>query len=365
MLLIVSCIFLALALAGALIVNHPVFGRAPRGERLERIRRSPNFRDGKFQNLQPTPRIVSRKGFVGTMLDFLFNKPPRLYPRTALPAEKVDLHGLDRDQEVLVWFGHSSCFIQSGGKRLLVDPVLRSGLPMSLLFKPFRGMDSYTPEAIPAIDYLLITHDHMDHLDYRTVRELRERIARVVCPLGVGEHLERWGYDPACITEMDWDETLDAGDGLTIHCLPARHFSGRGLHPNSTLWASFLLETPTRRIFLAGDGGYDTHFARIGRRFAPIDLAILENGQYNPDWRTIHLLPGQQAQVIRDLAPGRVLTVHHSKYALSKHPWDEPLKKIAEAARSEGFRLVTPRPGERVHLADTTQRFAAWWENIE
>lgn len=365
MLLIVSCIVLTLALAGVVIVNHPAFGRAPRAERLERIRRSPNYRDGAFRNLQPTARIVSRKGFVGTMLDFFFNKPPRLYPQTALPAEKVDLHDLDRDEDVLVWFGHSSCFIQLGGKRILLDPVLSNDLPMSLMFRPFKGMNVYTPEIIPPIDYLVVTHDHMDHLDYRTVRELRERISRVVCPLGVGEHLERWGFDPSCITEMDWDQTFDAGDGFSIHCLPARHFSGRGLHPNSTLWASFMLETPTRRIFLAGDGGYDTHFAQIGRRFAPIDLAILENGQYNPDWRSIHCLPEQLVQAIRDLAPERVMTVHHSKFALSKHPWDEPMKTIAAAARNEGFRLVTPKPGERVHLADTTQRFSIWWENIK
>ena len=135
---------------------------------------------------------------------------------------------------------------------------------------------------MPDIDCLIVTHDHWDHLDYRTVMQLKERIGRVVCPLGVGEHFEYWGFNSDRIVELDWNESCGLSDGFRIHCLPARHFSGRGLQRNRSLWASFLVESPSRRVYLAGDGGYDTHFAEIGRRFAPIDLAVVENGSTTP-----------------------------------------------------------------------------------
>lgn len=351
------------ALAVVLALLHPAFGRLPRGERQLRIERSPHYRDGAFRNLHPTPQIVSRKGFVGTMWEFLFRRNDRVEPAAALPAVKTDLRQLPRDADALVWFGHASYLLQAGGRRVLVDPVLTSRWPMSWMFRPFRGTDAYVPEEVPDIDLLLITHDHWDHLDYHTLRQLKDRIGHVVCPLGVGEHLECWGFDPRRITEMEWNECTSLGEGFTVHCLPARHFSGRTLIRNRTLWASFLLDTPARRIYLSGDGGYDSHFAEIGARFAPIDLAVLENGQYNADWRYIHLMPDDLVRTIGDLKPARVVTVHHSKYALSRHPWDEPQELIAQAAARDSLPLLTPHIGEVVRLDDSAQTFDAWWRN--
>lgn len=363
MFLILLAISGAAALTVALAVQHPAFGRLPRGERLRRIERSPLYRDGAFQNLHPTPQIVSRKGFAGALWEMLFSRKERTVPRAALPAVRTDLRALPRDADLMVWFGHSSCWLQLGGMRVLVDPVLTSRWPMSWMFRPFPGSDLYTPADIPEVDLLLLTHDHWDHLDYHTLRALKGRIAHVVCPLGVGEHLEYWGFDPQRITELSWDEQVSLGDGHTVHCLPSRHFSGRMLRRNRTLWASFLIETPSRRVFVSGDGGYDTHFAEIGRRFAPIDLAVLENGQYNADWRFIHTMPEEQARIFADLNPLRAVTVHHSKFALSRHPWDEPLELEERMAERRSLPLLTPRIGEVVRLGDPPQRFSAWWRD--
>lgn len=86
----------------------------------------------------------------------------------------------------MVWFGHSSYLLQAGGRRILVDPVFCCAAPVSFVNRPFAGTDAWTPDDMPAVDCLLITHDHWDHLDYRTVMRLKGRTARVVCPLGVG-----------------------------------------------------------------------------------------------------------------------------------------------------------------------------------
>ena len=203
-------VFLAVAAllvaAIALFMNRPEFGRAPRGERLERIWRSPNYRDGAFRNRHATPQLTSGKGWWATMYDFLFERKERNRPDHALPAVKTDLKALDPKENLLVWFGHSSYLIQADGLRILVDPVFETASPLPFFNRPFEGTDLYKPEDMPGIDLLVITHDHWDHLDYGTVTKLRDRTGRVVCPLGVGEYFEYWGFDPQRITELDWGE---------------------------------------------------------------------------------------------------------------------------------------------------------------
>ena len=217
---ILLSIVVLLAAAGIAFVNQRSFGRLPRGERLERIRRSPNYRDGQFRNLHPTPQMTSDKGFAGSMWGILFGSKERREPASALPVLKPDLHRLERAEDALVWFGHSSYLLQLDGVRLLVDPVLTDKWPMSLFFSPFKGTDVFSPEDMPDIDCLIVTHDHWDHLDYRTVMQLKERIGRVVCPLGVGEHFEYWGFNSDRIVELDWNESC--GLSNAIHHSPEK-----------------------------------------------------------------------------------------------------------------------------------------------
>lgn len=353
--MILYSLLIVMVLAGAAVyafLHSPSFGRLPRGTRLERILNSPHYRDGAFRNEPEAPLMTSGKSRISGMIDFLFRKPEGLRPEAVLPVIKTNLKELSPGEDILIWFGHSSYYIQMEGKRLLVDPVFYDASPVAFVNRAFKGTDIYRPEDMPDIDFLIITHDHWDHLDYRTVTELRERTGKVICALGVGEHLEYWGVDKNRIVELDWNEDASLGDGFTVHCLPARHFSGRGLNANQTLWASFLMESPSRQIYMAGDGGYGPHFAAIGKRFPFIDLAILENGQYNEDWRYIHLMPGYMAQTAKDLKAKKVLTVHHSKYALAKHRWDEPLANAHRLAEKDSLNVLIPHIGEVVKWGD-------------
>ena len=334
--MIISISILAvLTLAIALVLNHPAFGRTPRGERLKRIERSSNYKNGRFVNKEQTPVMTSSKSRWRMMWDNLTEKKPdNLVPAENIQAVKTDLKRLDLSKDAIVWFGLSSYLLVNGGKKILVDPVLTTGFPASFMMKPFKGTDIYSPENIPEVDYLIITHDHYDHLDYGTVKAIGNRVGRVVCPLGVGEHFEYWGYPNEKITEMDWNETFVPEDNLRITCLPARHFSGRFLRRNPTLWASYMIEG-TSTVYLGGDSGYGSHFAEIGRQFPHIDLAILENGQYNEDWRYIHTLPEQLPAAIHDLNAAMNLPVHNGKFALSRHAWDEPRRRIEEAVAKD------------------------------
>ena len=219
---------------------------------------------------------------------------------------------------------------------------------------------------MPEIDYLLISHDHYDHLDYETIIKLKSKVKNVVCGLGVGAHFEHWKYDPSAIIEKDWNETVEINDSITLHTAPARHFSGRGLKRNGTLWLSFVLLTNDFKMYLGGDSGYDKHFKEIGEKFGEFDLAILENGQYNEAWHEIHLLPEEVLTASKDLKAKRLFPVHNSKFKLGFHAWDEPLTQVTEHNKSNyQIPLVTPKIGEIVYLNNSSQVFEEWWKGLD
>lgn len=358
-------VLILLAVSTALYMQHPKFGRAPRGERLERLRRSPNFTNNSFQNRKPTPMISEGYSMTGVIYNFLFKKYPRTKPSAVLPSVKTNLKRIPLTNNVLIWFGHSSYFLQLDGIRFLVDPIFSgnaSPVPFSTI--SFPGTDVYSVEDMPDIDFLLITHDHYDHLDYETILKLKNKVEKVICGLGVGEHFEYWKYAPTIIDERDWNETVKINDKFELHTAPARHFSGRSLKSNNTLWLSFVLKTPGLKIYLGGDSGYDTHFKEIGDRFGGFDLALLDNGQYNPAWEEIHMLPEQVLKASQELRAKRLIPIHSSKFKLAYHSWDDPLKTIIRQNKSR-INIATPKIGEIVYLDDNAQRFEEWWASID
>ena len=178
----------------------------------------------------------------------------------------------------------------------------------------------------------------------------------------MGSHLLHWGYPQNKIVEADWFTELKQKDGLDIHVLPARHFSGRGLMRNRTLWVSFVLQSPDRRIFISGDTGYGPHMAQIGKLFDGFDLAILENGQYDKRWAYIHMMPEETAKAAVELGAKALLPAHSGKFSISDHAWDDPFIRLTEASRDKPYRLLTPVIGEPVDIDDKEQVFPRWWE---
>lgn len=347
-----------------IILKQPRFGSVPKGEKLERIQRSPNYKDGKFQNLSHTPQMSEEARFFSMLKEYFSAKNKK--PNGKIPSIKTDLKMLDRNQDLLIWFGHSSYLIQIDGKRILVDPVFcGNASPFSFSVKAFEGSNIYVASDIPDLDYLVITHDHWDHLDYETVLKLKDKTGKVITGLGVGAHFIRWGFEPEKIIELDWFEKVEFEKELVFHCTPARHFSGRGFKAKQSLWVSFVLHTPSQKIFIGGDGGYDSHFKEIGDKFGPFDLAILENGQYNKAWKYIHMMPEQVIQAAKDLSAQRFFPVHSGKFSLANHAWDEPLKRISEFNELANIPMITPQIGEVVYLRDNKQQFSAWWLKLK
>ena len=364
LIMITFSIIVIIPLVVFVLIQQPQFGRTPTGERLERVKKSPHYKYGSFQNLIHTPYLTEGVSYYSAIKDFIFSDQQRIRPVDIIPSTKTDLLNLDPDADILVWFGHSSYFIQIDGKKILVDPVLSGAASPFSFTKAFKGTDRYTTEDLPEIDYLFISHDHFDHTDYETLQELKPKIKKVVSGLGTGEHFEFWGYEKNNIVEGDWNDEIVLDSGFTAYTVPARHSSGRAFARDKTLWTSFVLQTPTTKFFFGGDSGYSKHFAEIGKTYGPFDLVVLENGQYDKSWKYIHMMPEEVLQAAKDLMAKTLFPVHSSKFVLANHAWDEPLIKIAELNKKINLPLLTPIIGEQVNLKDSTQTFSAWWLNI-
>lgn len=338
-----------------------VTGKLPNGKSGEKVRQSPNYKQGAFQNLSPTslkPEGVSYWQMIGKF----FKKHPGTTPTVTLPFVKTDLSQLNSEQPTIVWFGHSSYLIRIEHKTFLIDPVFSgNAAPVPGMVKAFPGSNEYRAEDMPAIDYLIITHDHYDHLDYDTIKKLKGKIEKVYCSLGVGAHLEHWGIAEEKITEMDWWQTEQLEQGIQLTAAPSRHFSGRTLKRGQSLWSSFVLKTSSHNLYLGGDSGYDDHFKEIGEKYGPFDIAILEAGQYNTLWPLIHMMPEETVQAAVDLKAKSLLPVHWAKFKLGMHPWNEPVQRVLKKAEELNMPVFTPQIGEPVMLFNNSFQNTPWW----
>ncbi|MEH3130267.1 MAG: MBL fold metallo-hydrolase [Mycolicibacterium neoaurum] len=326
-------------------------------------KRSPNWRDGVFVNREPASEVqLSREDQFALVRDLLTGgrqqHPPREIPlvRPAPDTAPADL--------AATWYGHSSVMIEVDGYRVLADPVWSQRCSPSRVIGPQRLHPVPVDiDELPAIDAVIISHDHYDHLDIDTIMALaRTQRAKFYVPLGIGAHLRTWGIPAARIVELDWDQSAQLGS-LTIVCTPARHFSGRFLTRNVTLWSSWAVIGPRHRVFFGGDTGYTEGFAGIGDAHGPFDLTLMPIGAYHPGWPDIHMNPEEAVRAHRDVSDtGLLVPIHWATFRLAPHPWSEPVERMLTAAAAEGVAVATPRPGEQVS-ADTARspENQTWW----
>jgi len=340
-----------------------IFGKLPTGKRLQRIKQSKHYKDGAFQNLSATPVMAEDASFRKILKDY-YHKPKTTEPPSPIPSIKTNLKTLGGPAPTLIWFGHSSYLLNISGKNILVDPVFsNSASPFSFMVKGYKGTNVFKENDFPDLDLIILTHDHYDHLDYNSIRKLKSKTKKFCVSLGVASHLEYWGIDKNIITEFDWWDEAEIFPGMKLTAAPARHFSGRGIRRGKTLWSSFILKTDQYNIYLGGDSGYDTHFKSIGEKYGPFDLAILECGQYNPNWKHIHMMPEETAQAAIDLKAKMLLPVHWGKFTLSLHPWNDSIIRVTKKANELGIKVTTPLIGEPVVIGSSYPS-REWWSML-
>lgn len=331
-----------LAGAGFARLHLPVFGRLPGGDALERLARSPNYHDGVFRNQIDTPVLTTQESSFSLWWQTLTGPKGQPRPPVPLPVVRTDLRRLPADEDLAVWLGHSSYYVQLEGRRILIDPVFSDhASPVPGVVSAFAGTNVLHAEEMPQIDVLIISHDHYDHLDSPTVKALRTRVSNVVVPLGIGADFLAWGYPASNIHEVDWYEAVKIGRYLTIHVTPARHYSGRSFQRNKTLWAGYVLQTPRHRLFFSGD-----------------------SGQYDSRWANVHMNPEQAVQAATDLQARALTPEHLGRFSLAPHDWDDPLKRTLAASLGRPYALWTPEIGQPIHFDGRPQQFEHWWAGV-
>jgi len=245
--------------------------------------------------------------------------------------------------DFIMWVGHGTFLIRVNGQYWLVDPMFskRAFLPKRKT-PPGISLESLIRVA-PDVN-VIITHNHYDHLDKRTIVNLPENAGMYV-PLGLKGYIRNLNKNN--VTEMDWWQELDCGNGITLVCLPMQHWSRRiGQGFNETLWASFMLITPRVKIYLGGDTGYFIGHREIGRRFPGIDYALLPTTAYHPRWfmHYNHMDIDETIRAFRDLN-GRFMIPHQwGAFHLGDEPPGYPIcdlkRKIAQRGLDPGRFII-------------------------
>lgn len=339
----------------------PQFGAVPEGDALEKIKKSPNYRDGVFQNLIET-RMDMKAGDMASVMYRMFFKKQGREPEKPLPVKfKNQLIAPDTAISI-TWYGHSAILLELEGRKILIDPMLGPvSAPISFGTKRFPYEQGINLETIPEVDAVLFSHDHYDHLDYLTVKAIKDKVGHFYTAQGVGGHLIRWGVHPDKITELDWWETAAEGP-FQLVCTPARHFSGRGLTDrNKTQWASWVIKGTSKSIYFSGDSGYGPHFTDIGATYGPFDFAMIECGQYNELWESIHMMPEQSVQAALDLKAKVAMPIHWGAFSLSLHHWTEPIERFNTEAVRQNLNVIHPYIGEKIVVTDSLES-EVWWE---
>lgn len=252
--------------------------------------------------------------------------------RWLMRGRRVELLG---DQNSITFINHSTVLIRLNGVTILTDPVFTRTVAMIV---PRLKLPGIPLSELPPIDIILLSHNHYDHLNMKSLRRLRRRgQSIVVVPRGVVKWPRRAGLEN--IIELNWWDKLPLErHGFTITCVPARHFSGRGLFDhNKTLFCGYVIESDGTTVYFAGDTSYFSVFGEIARKFS-IDVALLPIGAYRPDFfRRMHMSPEDALSAFVDLNARAMVPIHWGTFRISEEPIHEPPLRLTTAADRMGI----------------------------
>jgi L-ascorbate metabolism protein UlaG (beta-lactamase superfamily) len=286
-------------------------------------REFPKHFDGRrFYN----PDAPQARGFLD-VLQWKLSSRPEPSPEFISDVERsTPPRRVESSELRITLVNHSTLLIQQRASNILTDPIWSErASPVSWLGPKRRRTAGVRMHDLPDIDAVLISHNHYDHLDLRTLRLLaaRGRSTFIVAARG-GRLLRSEKIEP--VHELDWGESVTTS-GINIHCVPALHFSARGIFDrNKTLWCGYAIEFPERLVYFAGDTGFGNHFAQIREKFGSPQLALLPIGAYEPRWfmAPVHMAPEEALRAHQILGAKTSIAIHHGTFQLADDGIDTP-----------------------------------------
>lgn len=338
----------------------PLGGSVSKDDRDNYLKRASNYKDGKFNNENEFKMIYSDAG------DNSFVSNKGITPREKISGVNPSfLENPGLDVLNVTWFGHSTTLMQMHGMNILIDPVFSNRTSPVTFLGPSRFSEiPIDVSELPSIDIVIISHDHYDHLDYSTIKKIDKKVSKYIVPLGVENHLERFGVSSDKIVNLAWWEEVDI-NGLLIGCTPSRHYSGRRVIDSyNTLWASWVFVDEYHKVFESGDTGFDTHFQKIYEKYGEFDLALLDSGQYDVKWRSSHMSPEEAVDAGKIVHAKIIMPIHWGSFSLANHPWDDAPERFTIKAEIENINYITPKIGQTFTYGSQFDN-EKWWKNIE
>lgn len=254
---------------------------------------------------------------------------------------KPDLSDWESNDLAACWIGHATVLLRVGGKTILTDPILspRIGIGFGLMTVGPRRFQqpALTLHELPRLDAIVISHAHFDHLDRPTLARLSKRVP-VIASTHLTDLIGDLGFRD--ITELAWGESVSL-DEVTFTAIPVHHWGARTFLDKHRGYGGFLIESPTHRVLYGADTAYHEEWKPL----APVDLAILGIGAYDP-YIAAHTSPEQAWAMAQHVEARHVLPMHHATFRLSHEPMDEPLARLLRAAGEDADRIVVRQVGE-------------------
>jgi L-ascorbate metabolism protein UlaG (beta-lactamase superfamily) len=304
-----------------------------------------HFNGRRFFN----PGGPQARGFIDVLRWKLTSRPERSPGFIDDVVQAVSVQAVPAGAAVTL-VNHATVLLQLGGVNVLTDPIWSErASPFSWIGPRRRRMPGIRQEHLPAIDIVLLSHNHYDHLDVPTLRWLARRgPSKFVVPLGLTRLLRSIGIEN--VIEMDWGATQQIGE-IGIHFVPAVHFSARGLFDrNRTLWCGYVIRAAGANIYFAGDTAFGGHFVAIRETFGAPDLALLPIGAYKPKWfmSPVHMSPEEALDAHRILCARRSIAIHHGTFQLADDGIDAAREQLQRCAPPDSFLVLNN--GESIDL---------------
>lgn len=290
--------------------------------------------EGRFRSPPGSPWVDQRHSThmipVLAKLAVKGNKPFD-YPREHCLTRSEALQAIQSQpaEPLISWLGQACFYIQFKDLRILTDPFLSQRASPVQFAGPCRLVETPLRVSDLAPDVIVISHNHYDHLDVVSLKAIAEKQSvTVITTLKTGALLRKLGFKR--VIEMDWYHEYQE-NGALYQCLPAYHFSGRGItDENNSLWGSFAIQHQGTKVFFAGDTGYGTEFSRIGRLTGPYDVALVPIGAYEPRrvFAAVHANPEEAIKIGEDIGAKQLIGMHWGTVRLTTEPMMEPAERF-------------------------------------
>lgn len=322
-----------------------------------------HYKNGKFRNSELEYKS-NFSDFVSNVWALFSDKTENKVPsKNTIPIIKLTKEDiLNMPNNSVVRLVHSTLLFKLDNRLILTDPVFSQKITPFPFVAPKRFHElPIQIEDLPFIDLVIISHNHYDHLDEPSILRLKDKVGHFFTTIGVKRKLLDLGLDTFKVCELDWWQSCTI-NSIKISATPAQHFSGRSLFDrNKTLWASWVITSPTTNIFFSGDTGYFNTFKKIGEKYGPFDMTFLEAGAYNKRWKEIYMMPEETVQAHLDLNGKILFPIHNSSFKLSLHSWNEPLNKLVDEAKKRKIQISHPKMGGIIPILEFKQT-VNWWK---